>query len=179
MHFPILLFCGTLVLASCGTSENPSTAAEIVSENSVAVEKDTLWHTIMEKDSMLFQLGFNKVDTSVMAPLVDEDLEFYHDEHGTTYGKQDFLQSIVAIGALPFRTERKLVKQSVTVHPLYSENHSKLYGAIQSGTHEFYQQEANKAPRKSATALFTHLWLLEEGDWKLTRVLSYAHQAAE
>ena len=62
------------------------------------------------------------------------------------------------------------------VFPLCTDNKQKLYGAIQNGIHDFYQQEKGEKARKTNTAKFTHLWIIEDGDWKLKRVLSYDHQ---
>ena len=39
-----------------------------------------------------------------------------------------------------------------------------------------YQQNEGEDTRKTNTARFTHLWIIENGAWKLKRVLSYDHQ---
>ncbi len=62
------------------------------------------------------------------------------------------------------------------VFPLYKDNSQVLYGAIQNGVHDFDQQYEGEVARKTNTARFTHLWIIENGDWKLKRVLSYDHQ---
>jgi len=62
------------------------------------------------------------------------------------------------------------------VYPLYENNSQVLYGAIQNGSHDFYQQYDGEEAQKTNTAKFTHVWIIEKGDWKLKRVLSYNHQ---
>ena len=68
------------------------------------------------------------------------------------------------------KINRHLVADSMQVFPM-SDN-GKLYGAIQIGKHNF-------APPGEAVsglpASFMHMWLLENGEWKLSRVLSYDH----
>ena len=48
----------------------------------------------------------------------------------------------------------------------------KLYGAIQMGEHGFAPkgQQLDSKP-----ARFVHLWLLDNGQWRIARVLSYDH----
>ena len=62
------------------------------------------------------------------------------------------------------------------VFPLYKDNGQVLYGVIQTGVHDFYQQDEGEDAHKTTTARFTHLWVVENGNWKLKRVLSYDHQ---
>src|SRR5262249_421878 len=40
----------------------------------------------------------------------------------------------------------------------------------------FYAQEKGRPEYLTSTAKFTHVWLLENGKWKLSRALSYDHQ---
>ncbi|MEQ8523163.1 hypothetical protein [Gracilimonas sp.] len=56
------------------------------------------------------------------------------------------------------------------------KDNGELYGAIQRGEHEFYILEPGKEMYKTGFARFTHLWLLEDGEWILKRVLSYDHK---
>ena len=139
-------------------------------------EDPELFELIKEKDSLLFQIGFNQIDTLQVSKLISTDFEFYHDEHGITETKSGFLTNINGIRELPFKTWRTLVDSSMEVFPLYKENSQVLYGAIQNGVHNFYQQNDGKEARKTNIARFTHLWIIENGDWQLKRVLSYDHQ---
>jgi hypothetical protein len=65
-----------------------------------------------------------------------------------------------------------MVPGSMKVYPLYNNN--VLYAFIQEGEHdfaEFYKGKWNKGSR----AKFTILWILDNKNWKMKRVLSYDH----
>jgi len=172
----LLLF---LALYAC-TSEVDSNNRANNSEMNVSLpETEALLNLITEKDSLLFQIGFNQIDTAQVASLLSQDFEFYHDEHGLTDSKNEFLNSINGMHDLPFKTWRVLQEESMEIFPLYNDNNQVPYGAIQNGIHDFYQQYKGEDAHKSNTARFTHLWIFEDGDWKLKRVLSYDHQIPE
>lgn len=142
-----------------------------------------LYKTIMSKDSLLFDIGFNKCDISQFENLFTADLEFYHDKSGVS-DKPLFLTNMKkglcgSVGTHQYR--RYLVPNTTEVYPLY--NKGVLYGAMQMGIHQFYEKSAEKneslANAKEhfgSTARFTHVWLLKEGVWKLARCFSYDHQ---
>ena len=125
-------------------------------------------------DSLLFELGFNGCDTSQVSLLTSDNFEFYHDQSGITTSKKAFVQSISGLCQLTYKPTRVLDKNSLTIHLL--RNNGKIYGAIQSGKHKFYGEEENRPKYLTSTADFIHLWIIEEGSWKLKRVLSYNHQ---
>ena len=59
------------------------------------VEKSTeLYKTIKEKDSLLFNIGFNNCDITQFKKLVSDNFGFYHDQGGITNSKSEFIQSI-------------------------------------------------------------------------------------
>lgn len=134
-----------------------------------------LFEDLSVMDSLLFVEGFNKCDREILDRIVSDDLDFYHDQGGIQ-DKPLFMEATEQnICSTPDRKPiRKLVPGSMEVFPLYSSG--QLYGAIQSGTHEFYIQEPGKDLYKTSIARFTHLWLLEEDRWLLSEVLSYDHQ---
>ncbi len=53
-----------------------------------------LYKTIKEKDSLLFNLGFNNCDIKQFENLVSENFEFYHDQSGITDSKTEFISGI-------------------------------------------------------------------------------------
>ena len=65
----------------------------------------------------------------------------------------------------------------MSIHLL--RNGGEIYGAIQNGKHRFYGEENNRPKYLTSTADFTHLWVIEEENWKLKRVLSFNHKEAE
>ena len=132
-----------------------------------------LYRTLKARDSLVFEVGFNRCNLSPYDALISEDLEFYHDKAGPSYGKAAFIASVQKnICSGEVKPKRELVDSSLKVFPLYSKN--VLYGAIQEGVHLFYIKESNSW-KHTATAAFTHVWILDEGRWRLKRVLSYDH----
>lgn len=73
-----------------------------------------------------------------------------------------------------YKATRELVPNSLSIHLL--KNNGEIYGAIQNGKHHFYGEEENRPKFLTSTADFTHLWIIEDNDWKVKRVLSYNHQ---
>lgn len=175
--FISLMIVGVLFL-SCGSQEGRETSMIDTADSSQNVLPDTsvLYRNILSKDSVLFNAGFNSLDTAVVSSLISDDFEFYHDEHGVTESKSDFLQGIASLKELPFRTWRVVKTESSEVFPMYTSGKSELYGAVQNGVHEFYQQKAGEKARKTTVARFSHLWVIEKGEWKLKRVFSYDHK---
>ena len=48
-----------------------------------------LYKTIKEKDSLLFNIGFNTCDITQFKNLVSDNFEFYHDQAGITNSKSE------------------------------------------------------------------------------------------
>ncbi|MCB9346071.1 MAG: nuclear transport factor 2 family protein [Lewinellaceae bacterium] len=147
-----------------------------LSSLSAQVEENTeLFQTLRAKDSLLFNVGFNTCDISQFKALVSEDMEFYHDQSGITGSKADFIAGMEnGLCKMEYKARRELVEGSLRVFPM--NNNGNLYGAIQTGEHRFYAKYPEKEEVLTSTAIFTHLWLLEEGEWRLSRVLSYDHK---
>ncbi len=143
-----------------------------------------LYKTIMSKDSLLFAIGFNTCDISQFENLFSDDLEFYHDKDGLS-NKAEFLNSFkngLCGSQETYRSRRELVAGSTQIYPLYKKG--VLYAAIQTGIHQFYETTATKGEpllkkneKLVGRAKFTHLWVLENNNWKLKRCLSYDHSA--
>jgi CubicO group peptidase (beta-lactamase class C family) len=141
------------------------------------VEKNSeLFKTIISKDSLLFNVGFNTCDISQFENLLSEKFEFYHDKDSISDKKQ-FLHNLrngLCISPTTYQSRRELLPESTEIYPLYKKD--KLYGAIQIGVHQFYETVEKRKEVFGSSAKFTHLWLLENGVWKLTKSLSYDHQ---
>lgn len=134
-----------------------------------------LFVELKKNDSLLFNLGFNTCDIKQFEDLVSENFEFYHDEAGITSSKAAFITSVRdGICKLPYKPKRVLTESSLQVYPL--EKNKVLYGAIQSGEHQFFAIEKDGSEHLTSTANFTHVWLKENGAWKLSRALSYNHE---
>lgn len=134
-----------------------------------------LSQTLKTNDSLLFNVGFNNCDIHQFDSLISNNFEFYHDEAGISSSKAMFIESIRnGMCKLAYKPKRKLFPNSLKVYPL--EKGGVVYGAIQTGEHEFYAIEPGKPEYLTSTALFTHIWLLENGIWKLSRGFSYNHK---
>jgi CubicO group peptidase (beta-lactamase class C family) len=138
-------------------------------------KRSELYKTIKEKDSLLFNLGFNACDIKQFENLVSETFEFYHDQAGITNSKAAFISGIQnGLCKLTYKPKRLLSENETEIYPL--EKNGVLYGAIQTGIHDFYAIEENQYEYLTSSAKFTHVWILENGDFKLTKGLSYDHK---
>lgn len=137
--------------------------------NAQVAEDSDVYKAIKEKDSLMFEVGFNECNLSQIEALLPEQFEFYHDKDGITNTRTAFLKTIeenlCSSGRNKFN--RILEPGSMEVFPLYDAG--ELYGAIQSGRHSFGNVDAR----------FTNLWLLENGEWIPSRMMSYDHQMKE
>jgi hypothetical protein len=63
--------------------------------------------------------------------------------------------------------KRTLIKESLEVHPIEG------YGAIEIGKHQFKHIENGKL--EIGTFKFVMIWKNDNGNWKISRVISYDH----
>lgn len=145
--------------------------------SSAQVEESSVLHkTILEKDSLLFNIGFNTCDISQFEKLLSENFEFFHDKSGISDRKKFLadLKNGLCKSPETYQSRRELITEKTLIFPLY--NQGELYGAIQYGEHRFYEKMEGKAEQYASTAKFTHVWIIEDGKWKLKSGLSYDHQ---
>jgi hypothetical protein len=135
-----------------------------------------LFQQLKAADSLLFNVGFNTCNMAAFETVVSENFEFYHDKGGITTSKAEFIKAFKeGLCKTPetYQSRRELIQGSLEVFEL--KNNGTLYGAIQNGKHQFYEKSVGSPETKGNIARFTHLWLLEDGEWKLVRSLSYDH----
>lgn len=133
---------------------------------------------ILQRDS-LFWKTYNSCDTANMGEFFSKDVEFYHDMGGPSSGSTELIENFTKNLCKPdysFRLRREAVIGTYHVYPL--KESGVIYGAILTGEHIFYILEKGKPERLDGLAKFTHLWILKDGSWKMTRVLSYDHGPA-
>lgn len=142
--------------------------------NGQAAKNSELFQTLQKQDSVFFERSFNLCDLDYLRKAIHKDLIFFHDQGGIQ-NRNDFLENTKNnICSNPNQKPiRKVDASGLEVYPLY--NNGKLYGAIQSGIHDFYIREPSKQDVHTSKAKFTHVWLLENGEWLLKEVLSYDH----
>ncbi len=135
-----------------------------------------LFKAIMAQDSLLFQVGFNTCDITQFETILHPKFEFYHDKSGRSQRKK-FLKDLkngLCNSPETYQSRRELDLESVEIFPLYDKGI--LYGAVQNGIHSFYETMAGGEERFASTAKFTHIWILENGMWKLKSGISFDHQ---
>ena len=146
----------------------------INSANGQVAKNSEIFLTLKKQDSIFFERSFNLCDLEYLNNAVHKDLMFYHDQSGIQ-NRDIFLENTKKyICSDTIRKPiRKVAEESLEVFPMY--NNGVLYGAIQSGIHDFYIRAKNKADVHTSRAKFTHLYLLENGNWLLKEVLSFDH----
>ena len=137
---------------------------------------------IAKADEELFDLFFvEPCDEPRFRALLTDDVEFYHDKDGFNVKSADefvriYSQNCSSRGDLKaFRSRRELDRASLRVDPVPG------YGAMEVGDHLFYEREGVDGTEKLVgRAKFAMVWALgSDGKWRLSRVLSYAHEAAK
>lgn len=134
-----------------------------------------LYNTILSKDSLLFEVGFNNCDIKQFELLLSDQLKFYHDKDGIS-DKTKFIADLrkgICNSLENRQVKRFLVKESTEVFPLYKNGI--LYGAVQNGEHQFSEKRESQA----GIAKFTNVWQIENGEWKLTTSFSFDHKPLE
>lgn len=153
-------------------------AVAAIQVHAQAERTSEVYRIIRSKDSLLFIEGFNRCDVRQFENLLSDHFEFYHDKAGMTPSKAEFIAGIRdRVCKLDYKPRRELIESSLEVHPLYRND--TLYGALQSAKHRFYALEKDGTERITSVALFTHLWLIEQGQWKLSRGYSYDHRDSD
>lgn len=176
---PLLLLASTAVSAADKAANQPAPPADNIKLHAGAAPASaTLIATLAEKDRQLFDAAFN-CKLELLATLVADDLEFFHDKWGQTAKSGKEFMEDAAKGCAQqkagtdFKARRELVEGSMTVHVINK------YGAMQMGTHRFFALQAGKPDRLTETGKFIDLWKEENGQWKLARVISYDHVLAD
>ena len=153
----------TVLNTGCSTSKN-NLASQIKSYSQVSGE---LYDSIAYLDSIFFN-AFNTKNLDKLEAFLSDSLEFYHDLGGVT----NYTQNIDAFKRT-FGNERKvrreLVSGTLEVYPI------KDYGAVETGTHRFYATEKGQQEKLSSEAKFVQVWQKKNGEWKITRIISYGH----
>jgi len=124
---------------------------------------DDLYKTVAGLDTMLFS-AYNHCDLDKLGAMVAEDLEFYHDQTGLSVGRQTFLAAIK--NNICGKVHRELVAGTLEVYPL------KGYGAVEIGVHRFTHPDDRT---QLGEAKFVTVWQLKDGEWEITRALSFDH----
>jgi len=154
-----VLFITILLIASAGAQSVPAL-------DKIQNQED-LNKAITALDAALFD-AYNKCELAKFGSLVDENVEFYHDQGGVTLGRAALVDSVKK--NICGTTTRELLPATLQIY------YMKGYGAIEMGTHRFHHPGHPEIG--DGEGKFVHLWQYKDGAWKVTRVLSYDHHAA-
>jgi hypothetical protein len=159
-HFSATL---ALLLLSAGTSAQPG--------------PDT-WETDVRQFDALYWNAYNACDLKAMAAFNANDLEFYHDLGGASVGKASFIKALKnnICGDPELHIRRAAVADTIKIYPL--RKRGQLYGAVIEGEHAFYNKVRDKPEVMGTLARFSHVLLVKNGVWQVSRVLSYDHHDA-
>ncbi|WP_424681740.1 DUF4440 domain-containing protein [Frateuria sp. YIM B11624] len=155
-----LPLCLALAFLSCVAlgADGPQSAGDATRQAVLAADAQ-YWRT------------FNACDLQAMAPLLTEDVEFYHDKTGLTVTRQGVLDSLrkgpCADPSMHLR--REAVPGSVTFHPLAGGF------ALLTGRHRFVVEKDGQAPYVDGQAEFAAIWQWTGGQWRMRRIVSYDH----
>ncbi|EDM35393.1 hypothetical protein PBAL39_13025 [Pedobacter sp. BAL39] len=143
----------------------------------VAQSNEDAARKIVKLTDSTFWAGYNTCNYEIQGSLIAEDIELYHDKGGITLGKAAMMESLKGLCGADFRLRRVGLDSTIRIHLLKAKD--TIYGAVISGTHQFYLTPTGKPERLDGQALFDNLWLLKGGQWKLARVFSYDHGPAK
>jgi len=131
--------------------------------------REELSRTLAAQDAALFD-SFNRCDLEKFASFFAEDVEFYHDKDGVTLSRKSLVESVK--NNICGKVRREVIAESLETHPIAG------FGAVQMGSHRFYELSAKPGSGPVGVARFIHLWQLKDGAWRITRVISYDHGPA-
>lgn len=127
--------------------------------NSYSQSSD-LYKTVVELDSTFFA-AYNNCDLAKQAEIYNDSIEFFHDKGGLQTSKEEILADTKKY--ICGRVTRKIVKGSIEVSPIPG------YGAVELGSHSFYNKEQNTTSNPSK---FVIVWKNTDGKWTITKVIS-------
>ena len=155
------------LVAALAIAQTPAPAVVIPDEMA-------LTPIIAERDAALFATMFDRCDPAALADLVADDLEFYHDRGGLTATRTafvaDYAKGCEARKAPDaWRSRRELVPDTMRVYAIPG------VGAVEEGSHLFYERQGDGPEKLVGRARFSMLWRLEDGEWRLARAFSIDH----
>jgi hypothetical protein len=139
--------------------------AQIPIEKKVAETQTALFNKVESLDSSLFA-AYNSKNLDLMKTYFTSDLEWYQDNGGLIDFDKVF-SNFQSIFNRDYDLKRHLIKESLEVHPIEG------YGAIEIGKHQFKHIENGKL--EIGTFKFLMIWKNDNGNWKISRVISYYH----
>lgn len=126
-----------------------------------------LYDQIAAVDKQFFD-AYNECKLDKLKALLDDQIEFYHDQGGLMIGSENVVNAVQK--NICGKVTRELVPGTLEVYPI------KDYGAVEIGTHRFHHP-GHEQTEPVGEAKFVQLWQNKNGSWKMTRVFSIDHHA--
>ncbi|MGG6462172.1 nuclear transport factor 2 family protein [Solilutibacter silvestris] len=123
-----------------------------------------LYAVVSGLDRQLFD-AYNACDLKTFRGLLADDVEFYHDQGGLMLGADALTKAVH--DNICGKVRRELVPGSLETDKIEG------YGAIELGAHRFCEIATGKCVGE---ARFLHIWRHDGGQWKATRIVSFAHR---
>jgi hypothetical protein len=120
-----------------------------------------LYNEIVRMDS-IWEDSYNHCKMDVQDQILSEDMEFFHDQGGVLTSKAKLMDAYK--NNICGKVTRELLKGSIEVYPIRD------YGAVEMGYHRFHS--IHDTDQHSHFARFVHIWKKQDGQWKITRVVS-------
>jgi len=143
-------------------------------------ERPLLERAIAARDAEFFKLFFEGCDPRRLRTMVTDDLEMYHDKDGFVWHGGDEAVAGYAQRCAErkkpdaWRSRREPVAGTIHVDPVPG------FGAMETGEHVFYERRGDGPEKLVGRSRFAQVWALgTDGRWRLARILSYAHAAAQ
>lgn len=158
----------SVMLTGCSTQPPRPAEASLPSEDAGGLRSGALFEALADMDRAMFDASFVSCDAAKANAIFTDDVEFYHDQTGLAVGEQvrENTRRLTASCPRERGVKRTVVPGSVRVYPIEG------YGAAQVGFHRFDERGAPT----STVAKFVSVWRLQEGRWRLARVLSLDHR---
>ena len=118
-------------------------------------------YEIMEMDKRFFH-AYNNCDLETQASIYSDSIEFFHDKGGLMTSKELIIEATKK--NICGKVTRELIDGTVEVYPIND------YGAVQIGYHKFFNNQEPDA--ESIPSKFIAVWRNNDGNWKMTKVIS-------
>ncbi|HET6553112.1 MAG TPA: nuclear transport factor 2 family protein [Dyella sp.] len=127
---------------------------------------DALVKMVNDLDTKVFD-AYNTCDMDTFGKYFAADVEFYHDKGGLMTTREAVVDATRR--NICHKVRRELVGK-LDVYPI------KDFGAIEAGTHRFCEIGSNTCQGQGR---FLHIWRYKDGQWQMTRVVSYDHRSID
>lgn len=150
------------------------TCVNAQAKNGSADEAKQLYETVAALDTSFFE-AYNACNVAKMETFFTEDVEFFHDKGGLATTRKTVIDIIKnnLCGESGNRVRRELIQGSLEIYPI------KDYGAVAVGAHRFYLTQKGQKEQLDGIAKFANVWQKKDGQWRMSRVISYDHKPAQ